>query len=199
MRLRTFLVCLTLATALLACQQRAPAPAFYATDITGASFGRGFDLTDFNGKRRTLADFHGKVVALFFGYTHCPDVCPTTMSDFALALKAMGADAARVQVLFVTVDPERDTPALLRQYVPAFNPGFLGLTTDPVRLAALAREYKVVYQKTPGKTADDYSIDHSASTYVYDARGRLRLLMAYGSTPVQIAHDLSALLGEPGG
>ena len=179
--------------ALAGCQPPAP-PAFKATDITGAAFARDFKLTDHNGVTRTLADFRGKVVAVFFGYTHCPGVCPTTLSDFSAALKRLGPQADRVQVIFVTVDPERDTPDLLKQYVPAFNPGFLGMFTDLESLRQLAHEYKVVYQKTSVKAVDDYLIDHSAGTYIYDPQGRLRLLMPYGSPPETIAHDLKILL-----
>lgn len=182
------------AFALAGCQPAAEAPAFQATDITGAPFGRDFELTDHNGATRTLADFRGKAVAVFFGYTHCPDVCPTTLSDFAAALKLLGGQAERVQVIFVTVDPQRDTPDLLKQYVPAFNPGFLGMHTDAESLKRLANEFKVVYQKSAVKAADDYLIDHSAGTYVYDAKGNLRLLMPYGSKPEAIANDLRTLL-----
>jgi protein SCO1/2 len=179
---------------LAACQPAPQAPTFQATDITGAAFARDFRLTDHNGQVRTLADFQGKVVAIFFGYTHCPDVCPTTLSDFAAALQQLGLQAERVQVVFVTVDPERDTPDLLKQFVPAFNPGFLGMYGDEDTLKQLAREYKVVYQKTSVNAADDYLIDHSAGTYVYDPKGRLRLLMPYGSSPDAIAQDLRVLL-----
>lgn len=182
--------------ALAGCQPAPQPPAFQATDITGATFARDFRLTDHTGRQRTLADFRGKVVAVFFGYTHCPDVCPTTLADFAAALKLLGPDAARVQVIFVTLDPQRDTPEILRQFVPAFNPGFLGMYTDPDTLAQLAKEYKVVYQKTSVKAADDYLIDHSAGTYIYDPRGHLRLLVPYGSAPEAIAHDLKILLSK---
>lgn len=182
---------------LTACERAPAPPVFQATDITGAAFARDFKLTDHNGQVRTLADFKGKAVAMFFGYTHCPDVCPTTLSDFAAALKQLGSDAARVQVIFVTVDPERDTPAILKQFVPAFDPGFLGMSTDPASLKALAKEYKVVYEKASAKSADDYLIDHSAGTYVYDPQGRLRLLVAYGSSPDVIAQDLKSLLAAP--
>ena len=137
------------------CQPAPQPPAFLATDISGAAFARDFRLTDHNGQVRTLADFKGQVVAVFFGYTHCPDVCPTTLSDFAAALELLGPQAGRVQVIFVTVDPERDTPDLLKQFVPAFNPRFLGMFTDAETLKRLAREYKVVYQKTSVKAADD--------------------------------------------
>lgn len=180
--------------ALAGCQPAPPPPTFQATDISGAAFARDFRLTDHNGQTRTLADFRGKVVAVFFGYTHCPDVCPTTLSDFAAALQQLGPQADKVQVIFVTVDPERDPPELLREFVPAFNPSFLGMYTDAETLARLAREYKVVYQRTSVKAADDYLIDHSAGTYVYDPQGRLRLLMPYGSTPDAIAQDIRALL-----
>ena len=179
---------------LSACQPAPEPPEFQATDITGADFARDFRLTDHNGQVRTLADFKGKAVAIFFGYTHCPDVCPTTLSDFAAALRQLGPLAERVQVLFVTVDPQRDTPELLKQFVPAFNPSFLGMATDEAALKRLAKEYKVVYQKSSVKSADDYLIDHSAGTYIYDPQGRLRLLMPYGSGPEVIAHDLRALL-----
>jgi protein SCO1/2 len=167
---------------------------FQATDITGVAFARDFRLTDHNNRMRTLADFRGKVVAVFFGYTHCPDVCPTTLSDFAVALQQLGPQAERVQVIFVTVDPQRDTPEMLKQFVPAFNPGFLGMYTDAETLERLVKEFKVVYQKTSVKAADDYLLDHSAGTYVYDPKGRLRLLMPYGSPPEAIAQDLKALL-----
>lgn len=184
------------ALALAGCQPAPPAPTFLATDITGAPFGRDFRLTDHNGQTRTLADFRGKVVAVFFGYTHCPDVCPTTLSDFAAALRQLGPLAERVQVIFVTVDPARDTPDLLRQFVPAFHPSFLGMYTDAASLGRLASEFKVVYQKSSVKAADDYLIDHSAGTYVYDQKGNLRLLMPYGSSPDAIASDLKTLLSE---
>jgi protein SCO1/2 len=182
------------AFALTACQPAPPSPKFLATDISGVAFARDFRLTDHHGQTRTLADFRGKVVAVFFGYTHCPDVCPTTLSDFAAALQQLGPQADKVQVIFVTVDPERDTPELLQAFVPAFNPGFLGMYADAETLARLAKEYKVVYEKTSVKAADDYLIDHSAGTYVYDPQGRLRLHMPYGSSPDAIAQDLKALL-----
>lgn len=186
--------CAVLALALVGCQPAPQPPVFQATDITGAAFARDFKLTDHNGQSRTLASFKGKIVAIFFGYTHCPDVCPTTLSDFAAALKQLGPLADRVQVLFVTVDPQRDTPALLKQFVPAFDPRFLGMVADADTLQAVAKEYKVVYQKTSVKDADNYLIDHSAGTYVYDTHGRLRLLMPYGSSPDAIARDLKVLL-----
>lgn len=182
--------------ALAACGPASEPLRFNATDITGATFARDFTLADHNGQVRTLSDFRGKVVALFFGYTHCPDVCPTTLHDFAQALQTLGPLGDRVQVLFVTVDPARDTPEILREYVPAFDPRFLGLVANEAELSALVREYKVVYIKTAEKAADDYLIDHSAGTYVYDPQGRLRLLMPYGSGAEDIAHDLKVLLAS---
>ena len=196
--MRTWLAIVAAAAAfmLAGCQPAPQPPSFQATDITGAAFARDFRLTDHNGRERALADFRGKVVAVFFGYIHCPDVCPTTLSDFSLALQQLGPQAERVQVIFVTVDPQRDTPELLKQFVPAFNPGFLGMYTDEASLRLLAKEYKVVYQKTSVKAADDYLIDHSAGTYVYDPKGNLRLLMPYGSSPDDIAKDLKTLLAS---
>lgn len=196
MKIPTWLVAVLLAIPLTACEPRATTPTFTATDITGASFARDFSLTDHNGQTRTLADFRGKLVALFFGYTHCPDVCPTTMADLAAAIKLLGPDGNKVQVLFVTVDPERDTAALLKQYVPAFNPTFLGLRPTPEQLKRLAAEYKVVYQKNPGREQGNYLMDHSAGTYIYDTQGRLRLLMPYGSSVPLIASDLKVLLAH---
>lgn len=192
---KTLFTTLLLAAGLFACEKSSPpAPAFLATDITGATFARDFEAPDHNGQIRRLADFRGKLVAMFFGYTHCPDVCPTTLSDLALALKSMGPDAAKVQVLFVTVDPERDTPALLKQYVPAFNPTFLGLHPNLAQLKVITNEYKVVHQKTATPKGGEYLIDHSAGTYIYDTEGRVRLLIPYGSSAETIARDLKTLL-----
>ena len=196
--MRGLLLSAVLLSSLLACDRlqppASPAVVFKATDITGAPWGLDFKLTDHNGKVRSLTDFRGRIVAIFFGYTHCPDVCPTTLSDFALAMREMGEDGKRIQVLFVTVDPERDTPELLARYVPSFNPGFLGLYTDPDSLAALAKDFKVVYQKNTTSGSKNYLIDHSAGTYVYDTAGRLRLLIPYGAGPRDIAQDLKTLL-----
>lgn len=181
-----------------ACKQpEPPSPPpvqFQATDITGAPWGRDFRLIDHTGKTRTLADFRGKLVALFFGYTHCPDVCPTTLSDFAAAIRELGAEGEKVQVVFVTVDPERDTQELLAKYVPSFNPGFIGAMAASGELPALAKDFKVVYQKSSVKSANRYLIDHSAGTYVFDTQGQLRLHIAYGTGPAAIAQDLRALL-----
>jgi protein SCO1/2 len=181
-----------LALGLSACNPEGPR--FQASDVTGSNFGHDFRLTDQNGKTRTLADFRGKAVVLFFGYTQCPDVCPTTLSDLAAALKKLGPEADRVQVLFVTIDPERDTPELLAQYVPAFDPGFLALYGDAAATAATAREFKVLYQKQPGPTPLTYSMDHSAGTFIFDPQGRLRLYVSHGQGPDLYAHDIHELL-----
>ncbi|MGH8750274.1 MAG: SCO family protein [Burkholderiales bacterium] len=173
-------------------------PVFQSTDITGAEFGRDFHLTDHNGKPRSLADFRGRVVVLFFGYTHCPDVCPTTLAEFALVMKELGQDANKVQALFVTVDPERDTPQLLAQYVPAFNPDFLGLYGDAAATAAVAKEFRIVYQKVAGSRPGEYTMDHSAGTYVFDPAGKLRLFVSYGQGAQVLLHDIKVLLAQAG-
>ena len=185
-----------LVLALAACSQSAPK--FEGSDITGIDYGRDFRLVDHAGKPRTLSDFRGKVVVLFFGYTQCPDVCPTTMSELASAMQKLGPDAARVQVLFVTVDPERDTPELLARYVPAFNPSFLGLYGDAAATAATAKEFRILYQKQPGPTPGTYSVDHSAGTFIFDPEGRLRVFESYGRGPEVFAHDIRVLLQAAG-
>jgi protein SCO1 len=171
-------------------------PPFNAIDITGAKgYGNDFRMTDHNGKPRTMADFHGKAVAVFFGFTHCPDVCPTTLSEMKRVMEKLGPDSARLQVLFVTVDPKRDTPELLAKYVPSFNASFLGLYGDDDATAKIARDFKIIYRIQPGKTPDSYSVDHSAGMLVFDPQGALRLFMDYGRlTPEQIAADIKRLL-----
>jgi protein SCO1/2 len=187
------IVALFLASLLAGCERTPSPPAFKLTDITGAPFGRELDLTDHNGKARTLADFRGKVVTIFFGFTHCPDVCPTTLAEMAAVMRELGPDGQKVQVLFITVDPERDTPQVLRQYVPSFHPDFLGLYGDADALERTAREFKIVYQKQalPG---GGYSVDHSAGTYIFDTEGRLRLYASYGSGAAKLLHDIRILL-----
>jgi protein SCO1/2 len=168
-------------------------PTFKSSDITGAEWGRELALTDHTGKPRTLADFRGKVVVVFFGYTHCPDVCPTTLSEMRAVIDQLGEDGKRVQVLFVTVDPERDTQALLAQYVPAFHPSFLGLYGDKEQTAKAAKEFKVFYQKSAGSTPDNYSVDHTAGSYVFDPNGRIRLFVGHGQA-AGMAPDIRILL-----
>lgn len=173
-------------------------PKFMGSDVTGSSFGKDFALVDHTGKPRTLGDYKGKAVVMFFGYTQCPDVCPTTMSTLAETMKTLGPDADRVQVLFVTVDPDRDTQALLAEYVPAFDKRFFGLRGDAAATEKVAKEYKVIYQKQPGATPDTYTVDHSAGVFVYDPQGRLRVYMSHGQSPQAYAHDLRELLRTAG-
>ncbi len=167
-------------------------PQFQSTDITGAQYGKALELTDHTGKLRRLEDFRGKAVVLFFGFTHCPDVCPTTLVEVAGALKQLGADAQRVQVLLVTVDPERDTEQALAKYVTAFDPGFLGLRGDAAATQRVAKEFKIYYEKR--KTGDSYAVDHSGQTYVIDPQGRLRLLVRPERIGQDLAPDLKVLL-----
>ena len=181
-------------TGLGGCKQQAAERKFYAADITSVEFGNNLNLTDHNGKARTLADFKGKAVVIFFGYTHCPDVCPTTLSDMAQALDLLGNDASKVQVLFVTVDPARDTQSLLASYVPSFNPSFLGLYGDEAATTRVGKEFHIYYQKQQGKNSQNYSIDHTAGSFVFDQTGKLRLHINYGQGAEKIAHDLRALL-----
>jgi protein SCO1/2 len=169
-------------------------PKFNSVDITGANYARELALTDHTGVRRTLADYRGKVVVVFFGYAQCPDVCPTTLSDMAQVKRKLGADGQRLQVLFVTVDPERDTPEVLAQYVPAFDPSFVGLHGTAEEIAKAAKEFKVFYQKVPGKTATSYTIDHTAGSYVFDKEGRVRLFLKHGQGVDLIVADLKRLL-----
>ena len=169
-------------------------PQFMASDVTGTGFGRDFALVDHTGKPRALADFRGKVVVLFFGYTQCPDVCPTTLSTLAEAMRRLGPDAARVQVLFVTIDPQRDTAELLSHYVTAFDPSFLGLSGDADATARTAKEFKILYQKQPGRTPETYTMDHSAGSFVFDSEGRLRLYVGHGQDAGVFAHDIRELL-----
>jgi protein SCO1/2 len=189
---RRLFVAMLLAAALAGCGQGKPG--FRSIDVTGADYGRGFALTDHNGQPRTLADYKGKLVTLFFGFTHCPDVCPTSLSTMKQALTLLGPDAARVQVLFITVDPERDTADLLAAYVPKFDPSFVGLRGDMAATNATAKEYKIFFQKVAGSSEGQYTMDHSAGTYVHDTQGRLRLFIRHGETAENIAQDLKTLL-----
>jgi protein SCO1/2 len=176
------------------CGQPDTRPQFKLTDVTGANLGRELNLLDHNGRPRTLADFRGKVVVIFFGFAQCPDVCPTTLSELAAVARELGKDADRMQVLFVTVDPERDTPGVLRQYVPSFDPRFLGLYGDAEATARAAKAFKIFYQKQPLKDSTTYSVDHSAGTYILDREGRLRLYARYGAGAALLLHDIRILL-----
>lgn len=167
---------------------------FHGVDITGADYGRDLALPDAEGKERSLADFKGKVSVIFFGYTQCPDVCPTTMAELAAIKRAMGADGDRVQGIFVTVDPERDTPEVLKAYLAAFDPSFIALRGSLEQTAEAAREFKVFFAKVPGKTPDSYTVDHTAGSYVIDPQGQLRLFERYGMPAEDLQSDLKQLL-----
>lgn len=185
-------------TALAGCgREPGSPPAFKSIDITGADYARELKLTDADGRPRSLADFKGKVTVVFFGYTQCPDVCPTSLGEIAQAKKLLGAAGADVQGVFVTVDPERDTPQLLKAYVGNFGPGFVALRGSDEETKAAAKQFKVFYAKQPGKTAESYTVDHTAGSYVFDRQGRVRLFTRYGSGAEALARDLERLLAEP--
>jgi len=181
---------ITFSLALAACD--GGAPRFKSTDITGAEYGKSLELPDTSGRVRRLEDFRGKAVVLFFGFTHCPDVCPTTLADLATVMKTLGPDAERVQVLFITVDPERDTPGELAQYVGAFDPRFLALRGDLAATQRVAKDFKIYFEKR--KQGDSYTVDHSAQSYVIDPQGRLRLLVRHDRIAQDLASDLQAIL-----
>ena len=169
-------------------------PKFRSADITGADYGKSIELPDTTGRVRHLEDFRGKAVVLFFGFTQCPDVCPTTLADIAGVLKTLGADADRVQVLFVSVDPERDTPELLDKYVKAFDPRIVALRGDLAATQRTAKEFKIYFEKR--KQGDTYTFDHSAQSYVLDAQGRLRLLVRHDRIAQDLPDDLRAILKQ---
>ena len=171
-----------------------PKTPFHGVDVTGLDVGSALRLPDFDGKVRSLADFRGKLVVVDFGYTQCPDVCPTTLHDYAEAMKKLGADASQVQFLFVTVDPRRDTPKLLKEYVPAFDPRFIALRGDAEATERVTKDFKVYAQERPGKTPESYTVDHSSQVFVFDREGRLRLMIPPAATPADIASDLRVLL-----
>ena len=183
-------------TVLLAGCERAAAPktSFTGADITGAEYARTLSLPDVDGRPRTLADFKGKVVVVFFGYTQCPDVCPTTMVELAQVRKALGPDGDKLQGVFVTVDPERDTPAILKTYMASFDPSFVALRGTLAETEAAAKEFKVYYAKVPGKTEGSYTMDHTAGSFVLDARGKPRLFERYGGGSEALIADLKALI-----
>lgn len=169
-------------------------PQFNSVDITGADYGAALKLPDADGKPRTMKDFEGKVVAVFFGFTHCPDVCPTSLALLADVIQRLGPDGERVQVVFVSVDPERDNPAQLGAYVKAFNPGFIGLAGTPEQTAEVAKAFKVFYQKVGDVAGGNYSIDHTAGTYLFDPKGRTRLFVRHGEPPERLMADIKLLL-----
>ena len=186
---------LLVAAALAGCDRAGNAgAAFKGIDITGADYARDFDLPDAQGQRRRLADFKGRVVVVFFGFTHCPDVCPTTMAELAAVKAALGADGDRMQGIFITVDPERDTPELLRAYLGNFDKSFVALRGTDEETKALAKHFKVFYAKVPGKTEGNYTIDHTAGSYVFDAKGSVRLFTRHGAGADALKSDLQLLL-----
>jgi protein SCO1 len=190
---RQLLLILTLCL-LASCGDSQPSKSFVGTDITGADFSKSLALTDHTGTPRTLDDYKGKVIVMFFGFTHCPDVCPTTMLDLKNTMKLLGDKADEVQVLFVTVDPERDTQEVLAKFVPSFDSRFIGLRGDAEQTAETVKNFKIYYAKVPGKSENDYSIDHSAGMYAFDKQGKVRLYLGYGQKPEDIASDVQKLL-----
>ena len=192
----TFLRSCCIAALFLILTACSPKPEFKNIDITGSTaFGKDFSLLDPDGKVRTLADFKGKVVVMFFGYTQCPDICPTTLTEMQQVMTIFGPQSDKVQVLFVTVDPERDTAAILKQYVPAFDPRFLGLRpTDDAALEKIGKDFKIYYKKVPGNSPGSYTMDHTAGSYAFDPDGRLRLYIKHAQGPETLAHDLKELL-----
>ena len=201
MRLNARLIALCaaalLAVVVAACDKASgpsAAPQFRGVDITGAEYARNLSLPDQNGQLRTLADFKGKVTVVFFGYTQCPDVCPTTMVELAQVKKALGSDGERVQGLFVSIDPERDTPEILKAYMASFDPSFVALRGTPEQTLAVAKEFKVFYAKVPGKTEGSYTMDHTAGSYILDGNGKVRLFERYGGGVEALTADLKVLL-----
>jgi protein SCO1 len=197
-------VCIAvLATALAGCDKAgvsapaaATAPTFKGVDITGATYARNLSLPDVNGQVRTLADFKGKVTVVFFGYTQCPDVCPTTMAELAQVKQALGADGNRLQGVFVTIDPERDTPEILKSYMASFDPSFVALRGTPEQTKAAAQEFKIFFAKVPGKVEGSYTMDHTAGAFILDANGNPRVFERYGGGAQALTADVKALLAS---
>lgn len=197
MKRRDLLLAAPSAILLAACERRSgpPVSAYHGVDITGADYGRDLSLPDADGRTRTLADFAGKVTVVFFGYTQCPDVCPTTMAELAQLKRSLGPEGDKLQAVFVTVDPERDRPELLKAYVSGFDPAFVALRGTAEQTAVTAKSFKVFYAKVPAKDGGSgYTMDHTAGSYVFDARGRLRLFERYGTKPEDLRADLKRLL-----
>ena len=189
-----YLLMVLLMCCLAACKPADDKHKFVATDITGADFAQSLSLTDHTGKSRTLNDFKGKAIALFFGYTHCPDVCPTTMLSLKQTMKLLGSRAGELQVLFVTLDPERDTQAVLAQFIPSFDSRFMGLRGSVDEIAATTKAFKVYSSKVPSESRGGYTVDHSAGIYVFDKSGKIRLYVDYGETPADMASDIKQIL-----
>nr|WP_088526497.1 SCO family protein [Polynucleobacter aenigmaticus] len=192
-RVARILMVSLLGLTVLACSPKA---SFKNVDITGGkAFGNDFSLLDPDGNVRTMADFKGKAVVMFFGYTQCPDICPTTLTEMQHVMTLLGPQADKVQVLFVTVDPDRDTAAILKQYVPAFDPRFLGLRpADEAALEKVTKDFKIYYKKVPGTSPNSYTMDHTAGSYAFDPEGHLRLYIKHAQGPETLAQDLKELL-----
>lgn len=186
----------TLGAGLLGCKDK-PKVQFKGVDITGAGYAKDFSLPDADGKPRSIKDFAGKVTVVFFGYTQCPDVCPTTLQELVEAKQHMGAQGDKLQGVFATVDPERDTPEVLKAYVGNFDPGMVALTGTPEQVAAMAKDFKVYYKKVEGTQPGIYTMDHTAGLYIYDPQGRLRIYQRYGAGAQSLAEDALTLLAEP--
>ena len=184
------------ATGVLAGCGKAGAPQFRAIDITGADYARELELPDVEGRLRRVSEFHGKVTVVFFGFTHCPDVCPTTLLELATVRKALGPEGDKLQGVFVTVDPERDTPMVLKAYVGNFGADFVALRGDPEQTKRVAKHFKVHYAKVPGKTGDSYTMDHTAGSYIFDKQGRIRLFTRHGGGAEALQHDVKLLLAD---
>lgn len=182
------------ASLLSACGKDEPKPQFVSIDLTGADYAKDFSLPDQNGKTRSIKDFAGKVVVVFFGYTQCPDVCPTSMAELAQIKKTLGADGDRLQAVFISVDPERDTPEVLKAYMGNFDPSFVALRPTPDQLPQVSKDFKVFYKKVDGKTPGSYSMDHSAGSYIYDPKGNVRLYSRYGNDAAGLTGDIRLLL-----
>ncbi len=194
---RTVLLC---AIALVGCQRAAPErPAFKGIELTGAEYARSLNLTDQDGRSRSLADFKGKVLVIFFGYTQCPDVCPTTMAEVAEVKRSLGPDGDKVQGIFVTIDPERDTATLLKAYMGSFDASFVALRGSEEQTRATAKEFKVFYARVPGKSPDSYTMDHTAASFIFDTQGRVRVYSRYGAGAQPLAEDIKILLAEAAG
>ena len=192
---KRFFLSMLAAVCVVACSPSTP-PAFKGVDLTGAEYARKLSLSDQDGHTRTLGDFKGKVVVLFFGYTQCPDVCPTTMAELAEVKRSLGADGDKLQGVFITIDPERDTAALLKAYLASFDPSFVALRGSDEQTKATAKEFKVFYAKVPGKAEGSYTMDHTAASFIFDTQGRVRVFTRYGSGAQAMADDIKVLLAE---
>lgn len=192
---KRFFLSMLAAVCVAACSPSTP-PAFKGVDLTGAEYARKLSLSDQDGHTRTLGDFKGKVVVLFFGYTQCPDVCPTTMAELAEVKRSLGADGDKLQGVFITIDPERDTAALLKAYLASFDPSFVALRGSDEQTKATAKEFKVFYAKVPGKAEGSYTMDHTAASFIFDTQGRVRVFTRYGSGAQAMADDIKVLLAE---